>query len=94
MCQRLEIEPRTYFLHQKKLGLHRGPGIPDYIENNPYFVRYLDSIADMDWRGANQKFETDLFTFLLKHHQHNKKSIADSLKISYQQVLLKTKGKA
>ena len=94
LCQHLGIEPRTYFLHQKKLGLHRGPGIPEHIENNPYFLRYLDSIADMDWRGANKKFETDLFTFLLKHHQHNKKSIADSLKISYQQVLLKTKGKA
>ncbi|MFH1852387.1 MAG: tetratricopeptide repeat protein [Candidatus Neomarinimicrobiota bacterium] len=92
MCQKLKIEPRTYFTHQKKLGLKRGPGIPKQIENNPYFQRYLDSIAVLDWRSANKKFDSDLFDFLLNKYQHNKRKLADDLDISYQQVLMKTKG--
>ncbi len=94
LCQQLGIDSRTYFLYQKKLGLKRGLGVPKQIDNNPYFRRYLDSVADLDWRQANSKFESDLFTYLLKFHRHNKKSIAENLEVSYQQVLLKTKGNA
>lgn len=92
LCDLLEIEPRTYFIYQKKLGLKRGPGIPSGIENNPYFLRYIDSISDLNWRDANRQFEVDLFSHLLKEHRHNKKSISQVLQVSYQQVLMKTKG--
>lgn len=92
LCRQLEIDTRTYFIYQKKLGLKRGPGIPEKVVNNPYFARYLDSLVDMDWRSANKKFDSDLFAFLLKYHRNNKKNIATALDISYQQVLMKTKA--
>ncbi len=92
LCTRLGIDTRTYFIYQKKLGLKRGPGGHSKELNNPFFDRYLDSIMDMDWRTANLKFENDLFKYLLKKHCSNKRELAESLQISYQQVLLKTRA--
>ncbi len=92
LCQKLGIETRTYFLYQKKLGLKRGPGGHAAGLNDPYFARYLDSMIDLDWRLVNRKFETDLFGFMLKKHHSNKRALANTLQVSYQQVLQKTKG--
>lgn len=89
MCRHLDIDTRTYFLHQRKLGLKRGePWKPEV--KNPYFRQYVESLVPLTWREANKKFEEDLFTYLLAAYQHNKTKIATVLNVSYQQVVQKT----
>ncbi|MCH7731274.1 MAG: hypothetical protein IIB44_01985 [Candidatus Marinimicrobia bacterium] len=90
MCKKLGIEPRTYFLYQKKLGLKRGL-VLEGLHDNPYFKQYIESLVPLTWREANKKFEDDLFSFLLVKYQHNKKEMAAVLGVSYAQVVQKTK---
>jgi len=91
LCTRLEIDTRTYFSHQKKLGLRRGD-IPQRLPHeNPYFSNYIESLSTLSWREANRRFEHDLYEFLLKKHQHNKRKLAEVMGVSYQQVIRKTR---
>lgn len=90
MCRHLDIDTRTYFLYQKKLGLKRGEPRKPVVVDNPYFEQYVESLVPLTWRQANKKFEKDLFSFLLRTYQHNKTRIAEVLDVSYQQVVQKT----
>lgn len=90
MCRHLDIDTRTYFLYQKKLGLKRGEVRKPVVVDNPYFEQYVESLVPLTWREANKKFERDLFSFLLTTYQHNKTKIAEVLNVSYQQVVQKT----
>ena len=89
LCKALDIDTRTYFLYQKKLNLKRGQ-YNDDLFNSQYFRQYIETLQPYTWREANQRFEEDLFTFLLEKYQHNKKKIAEVLDVSYPQVVMKT----
>ena len=89
LCKRLKINTRTFFLHQKKLGLKRGVSNDSQFEN-PHFKRYVQSLVQFTWKETNQQFEEDLFRYLLSKYQHNKKKIAQVLQVSYQHVVQKT----
>ncbi|MFQ6615432.1 MAG: tetratricopeptide repeat protein [Fidelibacterota bacterium] len=90
MCRHLDIDTRTYFLYQKKLGLKRGEARKSVVVDSTYFEQYVESLVPLTWREANRKFEEDLFSFLLTTYQHNKTKIAKVLNVSYQQVVQKT----
>lgn len=90
LCKRLQIDTRTYFSYQKKLGLKRGSRQKSPLYVNPHFTQYLASLADLAWREANKRFERDLFSYLLEKHHRSKKKLAEVLDISYAQVALKT----
>lgn len=90
LCKKLQVDTRTYFFYQKKLGLKRGV-VRKGVSKNPYFTKYLESLAPLTWREANRKFETDLYSYLLEKYQYNKTKLAEALGVSYQQVLQKTK---
>lgn len=92
LCKFLEIDTRTYFLYQKKLNLKRGE-YDDTIFSNQYFRQYIETLLPYTWREANQKFEEDLFNFLMEKYQHNKKKIAEILDVSYPSVVMKTTKK-
>ena len=91
LCSQLKIDTRTFFLHQKKLGLKRGV-YDDSQFKNRHFKDYIDSLAHFSWKEANQHFEDNLFQHLLSRYQYNKKKIADVLQVSYQQVVQKTRS--
>lgn len=89
-CKQLKIDTRTYFIYQKKLNLkHRSKS--EYYHSNQYYRQYLESLMTQTWRDLNYQFEQDLFTHLLMKYHQNKNEIAKVLRISYQQVVLKTK---
>ena len=89
LCKALDIDTRTYFLYQKKLNLKRGH-FNDDIFSSQYFRQYIESLQPYTWREANNRFEDNLFKFLMEKYQHNKKKIAEVLKVSYPQVVMKT----
>ncbi|GEM_PF-3192379 len=89
LCAKLGIDKRTYFLYQKKLGLKRGDSSTSII--NSQFKEYLESLTTHSWKEANQRFEKDLFSFLLSKYQYNKKKLAEVLNVSYGLVIQKTK---
>lgn len=93
LCRHLKINPRTYFLYQKKLRLKRGRLQKRPFEGNIYFDEYIESLGSLPWKEANSKFEEDLFPFLLSKYQHNKKKLAEVLSVSYALVSMKTKPK-
>ena len=90
ICNVLRINIRTFFLHQKRLGLKRNHSNEDLIFPNEHFRQYVQSMLAMNWREANEKFEYDLFKVLMEKFKGNKTAIAESLKISYPGVLVKT----
>ncbi|MEE9238456.1 MAG: hypothetical protein V3U58_02735, partial [Thermodesulfobacteriota bacterium] len=90
LCNRLQIDTRTYFLYQKKLGLKRGSIEKSTLYDNSHFTHYLENLANLTWREANRKFEGDIFSYLLEKHQYDKKKLAEVLDISYPQVAMKT----
>ena len=92
LCKALDIDTRTYFLYQKKLNLKRGH-FDDNLFKSQYFRQYIEALQPYTWREANNRFEEDLFQFLLEKYQHNKKKIAEVLDVSYPQVVMKTVGK-
>jgi len=89
LCKALDVDTRTYFLYQKKLNLKRGK-FDDSLFKNQYFRQYIEALLPYTWREANQRFEDDLFNYLLQKYQHNKKKIAEVLDVSYPQVVMKT----
>ncbi len=89
LCKALDIDTRTYFLYQKKLNLKRGH-FNDNIFSSQYFRQYIEALQPYTWREANNRFEENLFQFLMEKYQHNKKKIAEVLKVSYPQVVMKT----
>lgn len=91
LCKKLDINTRTYFLYQKKLGLKRGEIKKDRLQENPHFAHYLESLANLTWKEAKEKFEDDLYSYLLAKYQYNKRKLADVLDVSYQQVVQKTR---
>jgi tetratricopeptide (TPR) repeat protein len=91
LCRRLGIDRRTYFHYQKRLGLKEGLGSRESLTDNPYFKEYLESLTPYNWREANQRFESDLFAFLLPKHHFNKKHLAQQLGVSYALVAQKTR---
>lgn len=93
MCQQLDIDTRTYFNYQKKLGLKRGEVKKPVVIDNPNFEQYVKSLIPLTWKEANKQFEADLFSFLLAKYQHNKTEIAKALDVSYAQVVMKTKDR-
>ncbi|MFQ6616264.1 MAG: tetratricopeptide repeat protein [Fidelibacterota bacterium] len=93
MCRQLDIDTRTYFLYQKKLGLKRGEARKPVVIDNPHFEHYLRYLIPLKWKEANKKFEEDLFSYLVTKYQNNKTRIAKALDVSYAQVVMKTKQK-
>jgi tetratricopeptide (TPR) repeat protein len=89
LCDRLKINTRTFFLHQKKLGLKRGTYDESQFKNS-HFLRYVQSLISFNWKESNQQFENDLFRHLLTKYQNNKKKIAQVLHVSYQHVVQKS----
>ena len=89
LCKALDIDTRTYFLYQKKLNLKRGK-YNDSLFKDQYFRQYIETLLPYTWREANNRFEKDLFKFLMEKYQHNKKKIAEVLDVSYPQVVMKT----
>ena len=90
LCKALDIDTRTYFLYQKKLNLKRGQYTDTNLFSSQYFRQYIETLQPYTWREANARFEEDLFKFLMEKYQHNKKKIAEVLKVSYPQVVMKT----
>lgn len=91
LCKKMEINTRTYFKYQKKLGLKRGKPQKIPFEDNIHYKQYIESLASLTWREANEKFESDLYSFLIEVYQNNKKKLAEVLDVSYQQVVIKTR---
>jgi len=90
LCKKLNIDTRTYFIYQKRLGLKRGAVQRTSSDVNPYFNEYVESLIPLTWREGNRKFENDLFSYLLAKYQNNKKKLAEVLEVSYGQVAQKT----
>jgi tetratricopeptide (TPR) repeat protein len=90
LCKALDIDTRTYFLYQKKLNLKRGQYNDTNLFSSQYFRQYIETLQPYTWREANNRFEEDLFKFLMEKYQHNKKKIAEVLEVSYPQVVMKT----
>jgi len=90
LCKALDIDTRTYFLYQKKLNLKRGQHTDTNLFSSQYFRQYIETLQPYTWREANNRFEEDLFKFMMEKYQHNKKKIAEVLEVSYPQVVMKT----
>lgn len=91
MCRHLDIDTRTYFIYQKKLDLKRGRPRKGPFLDNPRFSQYVDSLTRLTWKEANKEFERNLFDFMMAKFQSNKTLIAKELRVSYAQVVQKTK---
>lgn len=90
MCRHLKINTRTYFKYQKKLDLKRGQPRKGPLEDDVHFNDYIESLIPLTWRQANEKFEENLFAYIMSKYQHNKKKAAEALGVSYALVVLKT----
>lgn len=93
LCRMLQIDSKTYFNYQKKLGLKRGLKTKTQLSRNQYFVSYVESLSRLTWREANSTFKSDLLSFLLEEYQYNKKVLAEVLGISYPYLVNLTSGR-
>jgi len=89
LCKSLNISLRLYFVYQNRFGLTRLQ-MKEEPDVNPHFKNYLFSLVDLDWKSAKNKFDTDLYRFLLIKHNHNKTNIAKILDVSNLTVIKKT----
>ncbi len=89
LCKSLDISLRLYFVYQKRLGVIKK--ITDIsADNDQQFNHYIYFMLSYDWRSAIIQFDKDLYSFLLKKHQHNKTKIAKILDVSNLTVIKKT----
>lgn len=88
LCQKLNISRKSFFNYKKKLNLLRDAEVEKL--DNRYLNMYISSLLYLTWSEVKNKYEKDLFTFLLKKFKNNKKALAESLAISYSSLCLKT----
>ena len=79
---------KSFFNYKKKLNLHRDSKIEKL--DNRYLDMYISSLLYLTWSEVNNKYEKDLFEFLLNRFKNNKKALAKSLAISYSSLCKKT----
>ena len=89
LCSILKISNKSYYNYKIKLQLNKRIDTQD--SNNKYLDAYISSLLNMTWKEVMEKFNLDLFTFLLKKFKYNKRDLAKSLKISSSNLYLKTK---
>lgn len=91
LLQRLNLKPSTFHAIGKKLN-SAGFELPDlrfgcsrYREphTSPALSVYCQSIGDLDWHEANQRFQADALGVVLIHNRYNKLKLSRQLKISY-----------
>lgn len=85
----LKISDKTLYNYKNRLQLNKKIDIKN--SRNQYLDEYIASLLNMTWKEVMNKFETDLFTYLLEKFNYNKRELAKSLKISYSSLCLKTK---
>lgn len=56
----------------------------------PSLQNYIEGLDDKTWKGANDKFEKDIFRFLYHQYGYMKTNVAEKLEISYLTVRKKT----
>jgi DNA-binding NtrC family response regulator len=89
LCKKLNISLRLYFVYQKRFKLSIASKKSTNI-NNPHFSSYLLSMLSLDWHSAINKFDNDLYSFLLRKYEFNKTNIAKILGVSNLTVIKKT----
>ena len=89
LCKILNISLRLYFVYQKRFELSIASKKSTNI-NNPHFSSYLLSMLSLDWHSAKNKFDNDLYSFLLHKHKFSKTNIAKILGVSNLTVIKKT----
>jgi tetratricopeptide (TPR) repeat protein len=89
LCKKLNISLRLYFVYQKRFELSIAIKKSTNI-NNPHFCSYLQSMLSIDWHSAINKFDNDLYSFLLYKHKFSKSNIAKILGVSNLTVIKKT----
>lgn len=89
LCKKLNISLRLYFVYQKRFELSKALKKNTNIDK-PHFRNYLYSMLSLDWHSAINKFDKDLYGFLLRKHKFNKTNIAKILGVSNLTVIKKT----
>ena len=89
LCDSLDISLRLYFVYQNRFGLSKSKML-EIPELNPHFENYLFSLSDLDWKSAKNKFDNDLYSYILKKYSYNKTKIASILDVSNLTVIKKT----
>lgn len=89
LCKKLNMSRKSFFNYKKKLDLLRDIKVERL--DNRYLDMYISSLLSLTWSEVKNKYEKDLFTFLLKKFKNNKKALAKSLAISYSSLSAKTK---
>lgn len=91
MLKRLKLKPSTFHAIGKKLN-SAGFELPDLRfgfsrnlkpQTAPALSVYCQSIGDLDWKEANQRFQADALGVLLIHNRYNKFKLSRQLKVSY-----------
>lgn len=92
---RLGLKISTFQAIRRKL-VDSGYDVPDLrfgfardksIALDPDLLCYVKSLGNMDWKGANLKFQSDVIGFLYKKYGNNKLKLSKQLKISYNTML-------
>lgn len=88
LCRKLNMSRKSLSNYKIKLNLHRN--VLAKKSDNGNLDEYISSLLYLTWRDVIEKFEKDLFTYLIKEFNNNKKALAKSLAISYSSVCAKT----
>lgn len=100
LLKKLGLKMSTLQAIQKRLS-ESGFNIPDFRyhysrgvvpELVPGLENYLKLIEDLQWKEANDRFETDVISMLLKKCNYNKSLLRENLKLSYATVISLTRG--
>jgi tetratricopeptide (TPR) repeat protein len=62
------------------------------IELDPALSSYIQRVADLDWKSANLRFQSDAMKFLFKHNNYNKTKLSKQLKVSYHTTIMLLKS--
>lgn len=89
LCESLDISLRLYFVYQNRFGLTKSKML-EIPELNPHFENYLFSLSNLDWKSAKNKFDNDLYKYILNKYSYNKTVVANVLDVSNLTVIKKT----
>ncbi|HNX38394.1 MAG TPA: hypothetical protein PKI15_08555 [Candidatus Cloacimonadota bacterium] len=91
ILQRLGLKVSTLQAIRRKL-VDAGYPVPDlrfgYARDretglDPALAGYIIKMADLDWKSANHRYQTDVIRFLYKHNHYNKMKLSKQLRITY-----------
>lgn len=78
---KLGIAQRTYYAARDRNEEFKNTAIPDEVN------QFIEKNQFMQWKDINQKFESQVVSYLFAEYGHSKKKLAEKLDVSYSGVI-------